>query len=351
MFGIGVSVLAVAVVGNRSAGPDHRLGRDLIGKSEPRAEAVLPHVLQDVAAAASRPGAGEFERAQDSARCRVGNRRIEIAVLAMLLESGEGQVVAQSDVERQLVVDLDVVLVIPREVAEDEVDIRAETEVGAVGQSQQEGRVVDAGVGYGRVGGGGVAGSNYAHATVAVDAAVIDPHEFEAELHAVPALQPRHLVVEAGGAAGRNGVDVAAEIAEFGLVLAVVGRFVGGHAGDQSGLAIRIVQRQVRTFSQVALVVAEAKVIQHVRLDDVVGIQAVVLGIAEFLEGFGERSGDRPDQLIAVEVLAAEEPVQAKLRAHVVVALDGVNALVFTGRPASIDSGVSVLEHDVRIVG
>ena len=103
-------------------------------------------------------------------------------------------------------------------------------------------------------------------------------------------------------------------------------------------LRIRVVEGQVRTFAQVALVVAEGEVIQHVRLDDVVGIQAVVLGVAEFLEGFGQRSGDRPDELIAVEVLAAEEPVQAKLRADVVVALDGIDALVFAGRPAAVDA-------------
>jgi len=135
---IGVSIFAVAVVGNRPAGPDHCLGRDLIGESKPRAEGVLPHVLEDVPAATSRSGTSEFEGAQDSSRSGVGNRRIEIAVLAMLLESREGQVIAQSNVERQLVTDLDVVLVIPGKVTEDEVDVRAETEVGAVREAQQE---------------------------------------------------------------------------------------------------------------------------------------------------------------------------------------------------------------------
>src|SRR5213079_646903 len=140
----------------------------------------------------------------------------------------------------------------------------------------------------GGVCGGGIAGRDLSDASIAVDTPIVHAHEFEAELHAVPSLQPRYLVLKTGSPSGRNSVDVAAEIAEFRDVLAIVGRFVRAHSGNQRGFAISVVQGQIGSLSQVPLVVAEGEVIQHGWLDDVVAVQAVVLGIAEFLEGFGQ---------------------------------------------------------------
>ena len=153
----------------------------------------------------------------------------------------------------------------------------------------------------------------------------------------MPPLQPRHLVLKAGSPPGRNGVDVASEIPEFRLVLAVVGRFVGAHSGDQCGLAIRVIQGQIGSLSQIPLVVTEREVIQHVWLDHIIAVQAIVFGIAEFLEGFGERPRNRSDQLIAVEVLAAEQCIKAQLLAHVIIALDRVDPLILARRAAAVD--------------
>src|SRR5207248_8071910 len=123
---VGVAVFAVAVVADGSARANDRLGRDLVRKSEAGAEPVLPNVLENVAAAASGACAGELEGAGVTLCPGIRNGRVEVTVLAMLLEAREWQVVSQADVQRQLFAELDVVLVIPRVVTEDEIDVGAE---------------------------------------------------------------------------------------------------------------------------------------------------------------------------------------------------------------------------------
>src|SRR5207244_3967630 len=86
-------------------------------------------------------------------------------------------------------------------------------------------------------------------------------------------------------------------------------------------------------------------------LDDIVAVQAVILGIAELLEGFGQGAWNRPDQLIAVEVLAAEQYIKAQPLAQVIVAFDRVDPLILARRPGAVDSGERVVEHGIRIVG
>src|SRR5207248_2715925 len=100
------------------------------------------------------------------------NRRVEVAILPMLLESRERQVVPQADVHGQLLAELDIVLEIPGVVPENEINVRAEAEIRAVGEAQQERRIIDAGVGHRGIRRRSVAGGNDARATVAVYAAV-----------------------------------------------------------------------------------------------------------------------------------------------------------------------------------
>src|SRR4029453_10914061 len=190
--GVGIIVLADTIVNHRTAGPQDGLRSHLIGKPQPRSEAVLPDVLQSIVAAAARAGAGKFEGPGKPSSARIGQRGIEVAVLLVSLQARKRKVVAYPHVQGQPVVDLDVVLEIPGIVLEYEVDVGAVVEHAVGGEPQQECRIAGAGCAAdARVSCGGRAGgSNRAHrdgadAIVAVNAPIVDARELESELHAV----------------------------------------------------------------------------------------------------------------------------------------------------------------------
>ena len=167
-------------------------------------------------------------------------------------------------------------------------------------------------------------------------------------------LDPRELIADIDRAAGRFGIDVAAVVAELGVVLGVVGGLLGAgtdHARQQRRRTVGVGQAKVRTLAELALVDAEREVVQQVRLDHVVGVEAPVTDVAELLEGFGQRTGDRSDQRIAVEVLSAEHAAHAQLVVDDVVALDRVDALPGARRTRAVVARAGVVEDGRGIVG
>ena len=167
-------------------------------------------------------------------------------------------------------------------------------------------------------------------------------------------LDPGQIVGDVQRAAGRLGIDTAAEVAELGVVFGVGTGLLGtgpGEAGQQRRGPIRRRHQQIRPLPQLPLVNPQREVVQQVVGNRVVAAETPVADLAELLKRFGKGTGDRSGQRIAIEVLPAEHSVDAKLVGEKMVAFDRVDALPSAGRPGAIVANPSVVENHIGTIG
>src|SRR5262245_6930534 len=138
------------------------------------------------------------------------------------------------------------------------------------------------------------------------------------------------MIAEIDRAPGGLSKDVTAVVAELGVVLGVVGGLLAAgtnYAWQQRGRTVGVGQAKVRPLAEFALVDRKGGVVQQVRFYDVIAIEAPVPDMTELLEGLGQRSGDRSDERVAVEVLFTEHSGHAQFVIDDMITFDRVNAL------------------------
>src|SRR5262245_32773651 len=163
----------------------------------------------------------------------------------MTLFLGNRDLVAQSDVECELLAHFEIVLHIPGVVRPVECGVVGVAEAAPTCDAEQKGRPVGAAVGDIRIPRPGGAETDRAIGAIIVEPAIDPLQIFHAELEIVLALEPCHLFLEAGGPLARIGEDAIAPLDSSGAIHARSSgskrrhrsRYISGPGPVRGGLA------------------------------------------------------------------------------------------------------------------